>query len=95
MIGYLESDSLMYIGKSGVTYGYQRTLNNYKKNYNGPAQMGQLKFDILHLKRLDKKHYFVVGKWHLKRSVGDVGGHYTLIFQKIKGKWVIVSDHSS
>jgi hypothetical protein len=57
--------------------------------------MGQLKFDILHLKRLGKKHYFVVGKWYLKRSVGDVGGHYTLIFQKIKGKWVIVSDHSS
>ncbi|MEY4629679.1 MAG: hypothetical protein RLZZ595_2005 [Bacteroidota bacterium] len=95
MVGYLESDSLMYIGKSGVTYGYQRTLNNYKKNYNGPDQMGQLRFNILHVKPMGKKRYFVVGKWFLKRTVGDVGGHYTLIFEKIKGKWVIVSDHSS
>ena len=28
---YLKSDSLMFIGKSGVTYGWQNTLNNYKK----------------------------------------------------------------
>ena len=26
MNGYWESDSLMYIGKSGVTYGYNSTL---------------------------------------------------------------------
>ena len=26
MNGYWESDSLMYIGKSGVTYGYKSTL---------------------------------------------------------------------
>ena len=31
MVGYLESDSLVFIGKSGPTYGYQNTLANYKK----------------------------------------------------------------
>jgi hypothetical protein len=40
-------------------------------------------------------YYTVVGKWFLKRSVGDVGGHYSLLFRRIKGKWVIVLDHSS
>jgi len=95
MKGYLESDSLMYIGKSGVTYGFTATLNSYKRNYAGSDKMGQLRFDILHLKRLGKKHYLVVGKWFLKRNAGDVGGHYTLTFEKIKGEWVIIADHSS
>jgi hypothetical protein len=95
MIGYLESDSLMYIGKNGVTYGYQSTLSNYKKNYSGADRMGQLSFDILHLRKLGKKHYLVVGKWKLKRTAGDVGGHYTLTFEKRNGAWVIIADHSS
>ena len=95
MIGYLESDSLMYIGKNGVTYGFQFTLANYKKNYAGADRMGQLSFDILHLRKLGKKHYLVVGKWKLKRTAGDVGGHYTLTFEKRKGAWVIIADHSS
>ena len=28
---YWQNDSLMFIGKSGVTYGWQRTMDNYKK----------------------------------------------------------------
>ena len=95
MVGYLKSDSLMYIGKSGVTYGYNATLDRYKKNYAGPDNMGKLRFDILHLKPLGKKNYMVVGKWSLTRKAGDVGGHYTLIFEKQNGEWVIIADHSS
>ena len=95
MHGYWESDSLKFIGKTGVTYGYQQTLANYKKNYNDTAKMGKLFFDLIEIKRLSAEYYFVVGKWFLKRSVGDVGGTYTLLFRKINGKWVIVVDHTS
>lgn len=92
---YLQSDSLMFIGKSGVTYGWQKTMENYKKGYPDTAAMGKLDFDILAIKRLSVLYFFVVGKWHLTRSIGDVGGHFTLIFKKIKNRWVIVADHSS
>lgn len=95
MVGYWESDSLMYIGKGGVTYGYSATLQSYRRNYGDTAKMGKLKFTILHLKKVSAKAYFVVGKWHLTRSIGDIGGHYTLLFRKIRGAWVIVADHSS
>jgi ketosteroid isomerase-like protein len=95
MEGYLPGDSLMFIGKNGVTYGYQSTLDNYKKNYSDTAQMGRLSFEILHVNRLSPEYYFVVGKWQLNRSVGNIGGHFTLIFRKIKGRWMIISDHSS
>ena len=95
MSGYWKNDSLMFVGKSGVTYGYTHTLNNYKKNYSDSAQMGKLFFDILQVKKISADYYWVLGKWFLKRSVGDIGGHYTLLFRKIAGKWMIVADHSS
>ncbi len=95
MNGYWENDSLMFIGKSGVTYGWTNTLNNYKKGYPDTAAMGKLIFTLIQVKKLSKKYYHVTGKWFLKRSIGDVSGHYTLLFQKINGRWVIISDHSS
>lgn len=95
MKGYWENDSLMFIGKSGVTYGWTNTLKNYKKGYPDTAAMGKLTFTLIQLKKLSKEYYQVTGKWFLKRSIGDVGGHFTLLFRKINGKWVIISDHSS
>jgi hypothetical protein len=96
MEGYLHSDSLIFVGKNGVKYGYSTTLTNYKRNYPDKATMGNLKFDILKVNKLTKNHYFVIGHWHLERKEkGDLDGHYSLIFQKIKNVWVIISDHSS
>lgn len=95
MNGYWENDSLMFIGKSGITYGYTNTLNNYKKGYPDTTAMGKLSFNIITVKRLSRKYYHVVGKWHLKRSIGDLSGHYTLLFEKVNGNWVVIADHSS
>ena len=95
MQGYWQNDSLMFVGKNGITYGWQNTLNNYKKNYPDTSAMGKLDFTIISAKRLSFQYFFIVGKWHLKRSIGDIGGHFTLLFKKIKGRWVIITDHSS
>jgi len=95
MTGYWNNDSLMFIGKNGITYGYQNTLNNYKRNYGDTIKMGTLTFNIIKVQRLSKQYAYVVGKWFLKRSVGDLSGHYTLLFRKIKGKWFIIADHTS
>jgi ketosteroid isomerase-like protein len=96
MQGYWRNDSLVFIGKSGLTYGFEKTLANYKRNYPDLATMGILKFDIRKIEKLSKKLYFVVGKWHLTRNdKGVLEGYFSLIFKKIKGKWKIISDHSS
>ncbi|MEP6674602.1 MAG: DUF4440 domain-containing protein [Ferruginibacter sp.] len=95
MHGYWENDSLMFIGKSGITYGWQNTLNNYKKSYPDASAMGKLDFGIIEVKRLSAIYFYVVGKWHLKRSAGDLNGYYNLLFRKVKSLWVIVADHSS
>lgn len=95
MEGYWKNDSLVYIGKNGPTYGYQKTLENYKKNYPDSNFMGKLKFTVLSLKQLGANYYFVIGKWELTRKVGNIGGHYTLVFKRIDGQWNIIADHSS
>lgn len=92
---YWKSDSLMFIGKTGVTLGWQNTLNNYKRSYPDTAAMGKLSFDIITVKELSPEYYYVVGKWMLKRKAGDLSGHYNLLFRKINRRWVIITDHSS
>src|SRR5215470_1814175 len=95
MQGYWKNDSLMFIGKSGINWGWQKTLENYKKNYPDTSAMGNLSFDIILVKKLSPEYYYVVGKWLLARSIGDLSGHYNLLFKKINGRWFIIADHSS
>jgi ketosteroid isomerase-like protein len=97
MNGYWQSDSLVFIGKKGITKGWQQTLDNYKKSYPDKVSMGELEFTIIAVALLSKTSAHVVGKWHLKRelSKGDLEGHFTLLFKKMNKRWVIVSDHSS
>lgn len=95
MVGYWDNDSLVFIGKLGPTYGFKNTLANYKKNYPDTTHMGKLNFDIVSVKPLSDNHYFVIGKWFLQRSVGNVNGVFTLVFRKTKEGWKIISDHSS
>ena len=95
MTAYWNNDSLMFIGKKSVIYGYQNTLNTYKKSFPDAAAMGTLNFDILHTQQLSPQDYFVLGKYTVNRKKGEHQGHFTLLFRKINGKWLIVSDHSS
>jgi ketosteroid isomerase-like protein len=95
MKGYWNNDSLVFVGQTGLTYGYSRTLANYKKRYDSPDKMGKLFFTLLSIKRLSPDYCFVLGKWLLKRKIGDVGGLYSLLFRKIDGRWQIVVDHTS
>lgn len=95
MAYYWKNDSLKFIGSKGVTYGWQTTLDNYKKNYPNQDAMGVLTFQNNTIEQLAPDKIFVIGKWSLKRKDADVGGYYTLLWKKIKGKWVIVVDHTS
>lgn len=92
---YWKSDSLIFVGKSGVTYGWQQTFANYEKAYPDTASMGMLDIGIIEIKRLSVLYFHVTGKWKLTRTKGNMEGHFTLLFKRIKNKWLIVSDHSS
>lgn len=95
MQGYIKSDSLKFIGSNGLTYGWQQTLDNYKKGYPTAAHTGTLTFDLLDFDELTPTIFFVVGKYNLNREVGNASGYFSLLLKKINGNWKIIADHSS
>lgn len=95
MKGYLKSDSLLFVGKSGPQYGWNNTLNNYKKSYPDRSAMGFLSFDIKEVRMISADHAFVLGAWQLKREKDEPGGFFTLLVKKIEGEWRVIADHSS
>ncbi|MBL4677351.1 MAG: nuclear transport factor 2 family protein [Mucilaginibacter sp.] len=95
MQSYWKSDSLVFIGKRGPTYGWQQALDNYKKGYPDKTAMGKLSFRLDKIELLSKADAFVMGAWSLAREKDTPGGYFTLWFKKINGKWVIVCDHTS
>jgi len=94
MQGYWKNDSLKFYGSGGLTRGWQQTLDNYKKGYPTKEDSGTLTFTIDDISKIDKDSYWVMGQYHLKRSVGDANGVFIIIFKKIEGMWKIVADMS-
>lgn len=92
---YWKSDSLLFVGQSGPKYGWQTTLDNYRKSYPDKAAMGILSFDIKDVRFISSNDAFVLGAWHLQREKDQPHGYFTLVLKKINGEWKIVSDHSS
>jgi len=95
MQGYNQSDSLLFVGKSGPQYGWNNTLTNYKKSYPDKSAMGYLSFDIKEIRIISADHAFVLGAWHLKREKDEPKGYFTLLVKKISRKWKVIADHSS
>ena len=94
MQGYWKSDSLKFYGSGGLTRGWQQTLDNYKKRYPTKEHSGTLTFTIDDISKVNEGSYWVMGQYHLKRSVGDANGVFLIIFKKINGDWKIVADMS-
>ena len=94
MQGYWKNDSLKFYGSRGITYGWQNTLNNYKKGYPTKAESGTLRFVINDISKIETESYWVMGEYHLTRPVGNANGIFMIIFKKINGEWKIVADMS-
>jgi ketosteroid isomerase-like protein len=94
MQGYWNSDSLQFLSQRGINRGWKEALAGYKKGYPNREAMGTLSFELIQIKSLSPENFVVTGKFHLTRSNGNMDGSFTLIFQKIDGKWVAVYDHT-
>lgn len=95
MQGYWKSDSLRFVGKNGVRYGWNETLDAYKKGYPTQKEMGNLTFSVVSLEFLSEVSAYMIGKWTINREENSVSGHFMLIWKKINGKWFVTADHSS
>ena len=96
LVGYWQSPELTFSGSNGVSRGWDGVLARYKKNYPDRAAMGELNFSDLEFRFLGADAALVLGKWHLKReTAGDIGGVFTLVWQKFPEGWKIIHDHTS
>ena len=95
MEGYSKSDELRFASGGTVTYGWAGTLANYENSYPTPEKMGQLTFSGLDIRVLSDTFVLAFGRWDLKRKALDIGGFFTLLFEKRPEGWRIVADHTS
>lgn len=97
MEGYAKTDSLRFASGGSVWYGWERTLERYEETYIDEGMMGTLSFEDLDIRVLSSESAFVFGRWRLSRSEAytNVGGLFTLIFEKRPEGWRIVHDHTS
>jgi beta-aspartyl-peptidase (threonine type) len=95
LLGYWHSAELTFSGSSGVSRGWDAVLARYKKNYPDRAAMGQLDFSELEFRFLGPDAALVLGRWHLKREKDDLGGVFTLVWQRFPNGWKIIHDHTS
>jgi ketosteroid isomerase-like protein len=95
MQGYWNSPQLTFAGSSGVTRGWQPVMERYRRTYPDQKAMGHLDFSDLEVHPLGKDSALVIGRWHLKRYSGELGGVFTLVFQRFPEGWRIIHDHTS
>ena len=94
MQGYWKSDSLRFIASLGIQYGWNLTFDMYNKSFKSKEEMGTLRLKAVALDFINKNCAFMIGKWEVDRK-DKIGGHFTQIWKKIKGKWLITVDHTS
>jgi ketosteroid isomerase-like protein len=95
MAGYWRSPELSFSGSSGISRGWDGVLARYKKNYPDRAAMGQLDFGNLEFRFLGADNALVLGRWHLKREKDELGGVFSLVWQRFREGWRIIHDHTS
>jgi ketosteroid isomerase-like protein len=93
--GYWHSPDLTFSGSGGIARGWDGVLARYKKNYPDRTAMGQLDFSGLEFRFLGNDAALVLGHWHLARSQGDIGGVFSLVWQRFPEGWRIIHDHTS
>jgi ketosteroid isomerase-like protein len=91
---YWGSDSLLFVTGDKVRKGWQNIRDNYEKKYPDSTAMGTLEYSKLFFYKIDKKKVFCTGSWAITRADGKLEGTFTLIWSKIKNRWVIIMDHT-
>jgi ketosteroid isomerase-like protein len=95
MQGYWKSDDLAFYGSGGVIKGWQATLERYKKSYPTQEHFGTLDFVFNEITPINNESYYVMGEFHLTRTVGNANGIFMLVLKKIKDDWKIIADTSA
>jgi len=95
MDGYWKSPDLTFSGAGGIQRGWDAVRERYKKTYPDQAAMGHLAFSGIEFHFVGNDGAVVLGHWHLTREKGDIGGNFSLVWQRFPEGWLIIHDHTS
>ena len=95
MQGYVKSDYLVFNGSKGPFYGWNSVKDRYIKTYPSKEEMGILNFKIQNISLITSNVAQLLGQFFLSYPKKKVSGYFTLVFIKSKGRWLILSDHTS
>jgi imidazolonepropionase-like amidohydrolase/ketosteroid isomerase-like protein len=102
MRGYWKNDSTVFASGGDIMRGWNALLSRYKKSYDTPEKMGQLKFAAPQIDFMGEGWAKVLGEWKLLPKTAKNAasppmsrGLFTLIFQRLPEGWRIVHDHTS
>lgn len=93
---YLDSAATTYVGGTGLKVGYEAIRQRYAPLFAADAERDSLAFEDLRVRGLTDDVAVGTARWVLSRD-GEVtgSGPFTLVLQRVEGRWKIVHDHSS
>ncbi|MBB1268815.1 DUF4440 domain-containing protein [Shewanella sp. SR44-3] len=93
--GYWQDERLSFVSKGKLNHGWGTLFKSYQRSYPDTASMGLLDFSGLAIKVLSDSAAVVSGRWELKRAKDNPSGVFTVVIEKIDGRWLITHDHST
>ncbi|MBL7811210.1 MAG: DUF4440 domain-containing protein [Bacteroidetes bacterium] len=96
MQGYHNDTGMQFITRKGVRYGWQATLDSYRKHYPTKDSMGRLEFGLQKVEFLDEgmETGHIAGTWKLYRHADTPSGYFSLITRKVGTAHKIIIDHT-
>ncbi|GAA0665492.1 uncharacterized protein (TIGR02246 family) [Sphingomonas insulae] len=91
------ADDAVFVTKDGVVRGKAAIAARYDKSYGTDAtKRGTLLFRMMGFRRIDAAHQMLWARWILDYPGGkQSSGMTSLLFERQRGGWKILSDHSS
>ena len=96
LASYRQSDSTTYIGSGGLRSGFSELRERYEPVFSGQAPRDSLRFGDIRVRGLGEGRALTIGRYTLTRRDSVTGtGWFSLIWERIQGRWWIIHDHSS
>ncbi|MGD2121424.1 MAG: nuclear transport factor 2 family protein [Gemmatimonadota bacterium] len=97
---YWRSEKLTFSGEDGVTRGWEDVRTRYLDGYWAPgATRDSLRFEAIEVMGLSPDHALALGQYVLFRpeeeSRTTSTGYFSLVLQRLGGRWRILHDHTS
>jgi uncharacterized protein (TIGR02246 family) len=92
----IYADDAVYVTTKGLVEGKAAIAARYRPGFaNGGNVRGTLSFRMLGERKVDATHQLVFAQWSLASKMERESGMTTLLFERQRGRWRIVADHSS